>query len=229
MIWEVPRIWEGGDCFIFGGGPSIPEQFGVPEEKRRLVMERKATPRIYQPYILEMLKDKHIIGINAAYLIGDFFDFIFFGDRRFFLENEQGLKAMGKPIVSCHHSFNGHPWVKWLSKGKPLGIESSPNKVSWNNNSGAAAISMAANAGVKRIILLGFDMTLDSEKNQHWHKHYQKVGNNPRRDVNTSFARHLSSFGTIYQDANKRGLKLINTSMNSKIKEIPKIPLKELI
>ena len=31
MIWKVPRVWEGEQCVIIGGGPSVIRQFNIPE------------------------------------------------------------------------------------------------------------------------------------------------------------------------------------------------------
>ena len=90
MVWQVPRIWEGGDVWILGGGPSVPTQFDIPSELVQNVIKGTMTPKEYSPY-MEKLHNKHVIGINCSYLIGDWMDIIFFGDHGFFLAHQKGL------------------------------------------------------------------------------------------------------------------------------------------
>ena len=89
MIWQVPRIWEGGDVWILGGGPSVPKQFNIPDKVVQEVVAG-ASPSVYSPY-MSFLHNKHVIGINVAYLIGDWIDMVFFGDASFFLPHQQRL------------------------------------------------------------------------------------------------------------------------------------------
>jgi hypothetical protein len=111
------------------------------------------------------------------------------------------------------------------------GISDNPKMVSWNGNSGAAAISIAANMGAKRIILLGFDMKLDDSKHQHWHNVYNRNYTNPKpnKPHHLPFDRHLRGFPEIAKDAKRRGIEILNCCPDSAIKEFPKFSLKELI
>lgn len=101
MIWQVPRMWEGGDVWIIGGGPSVPKQFGIPDEVVQDVIKGISPPSVYSPY-MSFIHDKHVIGINVAYLIGNWIDIIFFGDIGFFLKHQQGLASFPGLKVSCH-------------------------------------------------------------------------------------------------------------------------------
>ena len=109
MIWRVPRIWEDGDVWVIGGGPSIPRMFGVPEKIIQKVVNG-ASPSVYSPY-MSALHDKHVIGVNVAYLIGNWIDMVFFGDRGFFLAHQQGLAEFPGLKVSCHPKTSPIPWV----------------------------------------------------------------------------------------------------------------------
>ena len=90
MTWRVPRIWEGGDVWILGGGPSVTKQFDIPEQVVQSVMDGTSPPSVYSPY-MKALHDKHVIGINVAYLIGDWIDMVFFGDNKFLLKHLERL------------------------------------------------------------------------------------------------------------------------------------------
>ena len=231
MIWQVPRIWEGGDVWIIGGGPSVPKQFDIPDKIIQSVV-RGTSPSVYSPY-MSLLHDKHVIGVNVAYMIGDWIDLVFFGDSGFLLKyqvelaNYQGLK------VSCHPKANDVSWIKFLPRDKShaQGISSNPMRVSWNGNSGAAAISVAAHAGAKRIILLGFDMKVNETANQHWHDVYGKTKApvDKRKPRRMPFHRHLRGFPQIARDAKQMGIEILNACPDSAIECFTKVTAKEIL
>ena len=84
MNWQVPRMWEGGDVWIIGGGPSITKEFGIPDNIVQGVFKKELPLSAYSPY-MSFLHDKHVIGVNVAYLLGDWVDMVFFGDKGFFI------------------------------------------------------------------------------------------------------------------------------------------------
>jgi len=92
---------------------------------------------------MEALYDKHVIGINVSYQIGDWIDMVFFGDGGFFLKYQKSLAEFPALKVSCSPKTNDVKWVKYLFRDKkhPRGITSNPKAVSWNGNSGASALA----------------------------------------------------------------------------------------
>lgn len=237
MIWTVPPIWEGGDVWILGGGPSVPKQFGIPDEVVHDVIHGILPPSAYSPY-MEPLHKCHVIGINVAFLIGDWIDMVFFGDSKFFHQYKEKLARFPGMRVTCNPGLKGIPWVKWLARDirHSFGIGSTPDMVSWNSNSGAAAISVAAHAGAKRIILLGFDMKQGVDKSKHWHRLYQPIitpAEAKRKGVilhqRMPFDRHLKCFPTIAKEAAERGIEILNASPDSAITVFPKYSVKELL
>lgn len=232
MIWQVPHLWDEGDVWILGGGPSVTQQFGIPNDIVQKVFEGSLPPSVYSPY-MSFLHDRHVIGINAAYLIGDWIDIVFFGDVGFFLKHQNGLAKFNGIKVSCHPQADKQSWIKFTPRDThhPKGISDNPRMVSWNGNSGAAAISIAANMGAKRIILLGFDMKLNDAKQQHWHNVYGRnhANPNPKKPHHLPFERHLRCFAEIAKDAKRRDIEILNCCPDSAIKEFPKFTLKELL
>jgi hypothetical protein len=173
-----------------------------------------------------------VIGINVAYLIGDWIDMVFFGDSGFFLKHKQGLAAFPGLKISCTPQTEKYDWVKTMIRDSKhtKGISSNPKAVSWNNNSGSAAISIAVHAGAKRIFLLGFDMKLGTDKAQHWHNQYHRMENmNPRKVMHLPFDRHLMGFPIIAKDAQRLGVQIINVCPDSRIEEFKKVSLSQLI
>jgi len=233
MIWHVPKIWEGGDVWILGGGPSVAKQFGIPEKVIQEVFSGASPPSVYSPY-MEQLHGKHVIGINAAYLIGDWLDMVFFGDSGFFLQHKYALAKYPGLKVCSHPHVNKREtnWVKFTPRDttKGRGLSDNPSTVCWNGNSGSAALSIAANAGASRIILLGFDMSLNSQSQQHWHNVYGRGAiTNPKSLRKLPFDRHKRGFVEIAKDAKRRGIEILNASPESTIEQFSKYTVKELL
>jgi len=234
-MWNVPRMWEGGDVWILGGGPSLTEQFGIPNRVVQDVISEKTTPNVYSPY-MSILHDKHVIAVNMAYKIGDWIDVVFFGDNGFFLREKLGLAAFPGIKVSCHPLCEKYSWIKYLNRDSShsKGISNDPKRLSWNSNSGSAAINLAVHFGAKRIMLIGFDMKIDKEGKQHWHNLYHRMGRNPadrhpRRRPTFPFDRHLTGFPSILEDAKKKNVEILNICPDSEIVSFRKLTLKEFL
>ena len=228
MKWIVPRIWEGGTCVIIGGGPSLVKQFEIPAEVTEGVYQGRLHPSAYSPY-LAPLHTMHCIAVNVAYKFGDWIDAMFFGDPDTWMDDKDELIAWKGLRITCSEEVTKDSRVKYLIRSpQKMGIVTDPACICWNYNSGCAAINVAVHFGVKRIILLGFDMSLDSDKRQHWHNLYA----DQKKDVNsmnTTMHRHLQTFPTIANDLKKLGIEVINASPESKIDEFPKMNFKDII
>lgn len=230
-IWAAPPIWQDGTCFILGGGPSLLRQFNVPEKLVQEIMANKRLPHTIADYF-SSIQAMHCIGINNAYKLGNWIEVLFFGDcgwynvYRFVLARLSILKVtccdrFAKPDKLC----DGIKY-QMRDRQKPFGISNDPTKVCWNNNSGAAAISLAAHFGVKRIFLLGFDMCSDEKRITHWHgSHHPKDTKKPI----PPYERHKKGFPFIAADAKEMGIEIINCSPVSTLTEFPKISIKEAL
>lgn len=226
MKWTVPRVWEGGRCFLIGGGPSVLKQFNIPTEIVREVYAGSKAPSAYSPF-LEPIHKEHIIAVNVAYRIGDWIDCMFFGDKDTYYENERLLPCFRGLKVSCAPGIENKPGIKWLRRDprKKKGITTDPSQVCWNHNSGAAAMNLAVHMGVRQIILLGFDMKLDEKKNQHWHKFYA----GKLTDVGNTMKTHLSYFPAIAEDLKKLGVEVLNANPDSNITEFRKVNIQDVL
>lgn len=227
--WTVPQIWQDSECFIIGGGPSMPHQFGIPKRVINRV-QNGASPSLYADY-MDCIKNRHIIGVNKAYELGNFIDVLFFGDCSFYksrrkeLANYPALKITSCPQFGKKNKQQ-REGIKYLARDhkKRYGITNSRSKVSWNCNSGAAAISVASNFGVKKIYLLGFDNKKVNEYG-HWHKGY---GTKPKNQK-IPFARHRRGYKNIAQDAKKKNIDIVNLNPDSNIDVFPKFNLKDIL
>lgn len=238
MIWKAPRIWDGDECWVVGGGLSAARQFGVPEDIIDGVCSQKMLPTEYSKYF-EPIHNKHVIGVNNAYLIGDWIDVLFFGDCSWHLVHRTRLHKWPGIKITCCPRFaskrkEDSEGIKFLSKdtGKKHGLTSIRTKVSWNHNSGAAAINVAAHFGAKRIILLGFDMStavVGDKKVSHWHGSHSFPDRPLPSSLAKTYERHKRGFPVIAEDAKKLGVEIINTNPNSTITDFVKIPVKDLL
>jgi hypothetical protein len=206
----------------------MPRQFHIPEQLVQDVMAGKEKPSAYSPY-LSALHNRHVIGINNAYRLGDWIDMLFFGDCGWYLVHRLGIANYPVLKITCCARFaNRSPHqmegIRYLSKdhNHKNGISPNPSMVSWNGNSGAAAISLAVHTGVKRIILLGFDMSLDDNNTSHWFGAHKKGAKPP-------FARHLVGFPAIASDAKALGIEIVNASPKSAIKVFKRCSVDELL
>ncbi len=233
-MWNVPKIWEDGEVWILGGGPSLTSEFNIPKKVVNSVIEGTATPSIYSEY-MQAIHSKHVIAINMSYKIGNWIDIVFFGDNSFFLKEKHGLAEFKGLKVSCHPLTEKYNWVKYLKRDTEhtKGISSNQKMISWNGNSGAAAISLAAHLGAKKIILVGFDMQLNEAGKQHWHNLYanddaniKPAGNKPKK---LPFDRHLAGFPHIATDAKRMGIEIINACPTSAIQDFKKVSVKDLL
>ena len=243
-IWKPAPLWEGSDCFIIGGGPSILTESGVPVDLAEEIKARKVPLSTLSSY-MPQLHQRHCIGVNLAYSIGPWIDFCFFGDSGFYLHHKQHLVPWPGIKVSCAPRFaerddRDPEGIKFMSKDsrKRSGISMDRGKVAWNQNSGAASISLAAQLGVKRIVLIGFDMSLDTGGTSHWHGYHREIKGNPenRRGIRRKgtlkgppFNRHLRGFPVIAEDAKKLGIEILNASPNSAITEFKKVRLRDVL
>ena len=232
-MWKIPKIWGGGDAWIIGGGASIPLQFDVPEDVIQQVISGAASPSAYSPYMKD-IHSCHVIAVNMAYKIGDWIDMVIFGDQGYFLKEKNNLADFPGIKVSVTPAARDIPWVRYIPRdtSHPKGITTNSKAISWNLNTGAAAINLAAHLGAKRIILLGFDMKLGKGNMQHWHNLYQKgpvIEKDIRRMKKLPFDRHLSCFPAIAADAKKLGITILNASPDSAITAFPKVTVKEIL
>jgi hypothetical protein len=223
-MWTIPKIWEGGQCVIIGGGPSIVQQFDIPESVVQAVRLKQVGADAYSPY-LSPIHGCHVIAINMAYKLGNWIDCVFFGDASFLTKcqvdvlNWEGLRVTNS---SNESTYQGR--LKIVGRDdKKLGISNYPDKLCWNLNSGGGAIDLAVHFGVKRVILLGFDMKLGEDGKSHWHKYYAPT----ETMIEQSMQSHIRCFPIIAKDL-KGKVEVINCNPDSAIKDFPRMNFKDI-
>lgn len=229
----IPKIWSGQEAWIIGGGPSIIDTFHIPNRVVSMVRGHKLPLSAYSRY-MKSIHDKNVIGVNAAFMLGDWVDVCFFGDAGFYLNHREKLKnfkgaKFTVPFANPYEEDGIH--VINMYKGD-TGITLDANTICWNYSSGAAAIGLAHKLGATRIILLGFDMDMTADgKFQHWHNEYRLPEQEHKKDTLEAevFSHHRPVFYSIASHAKAYGIEIFNANMNSTIDWIEKKPIEELL
>lgn len=232
MQWNVPRLWKNQDVWILGGGPSLTSNFNIPDNIVEGVRAQQMPLSSYSTF-MSKIHDKNIIGVNVAFKLGNWVDICFFGDVSFLLKYEEALLRSSCLKVSCAEKAKDLTWVKFLpvdykTRGR---LTFDTTKISWNFNSGSSSINLAAHLGAKRIILVGFDMNMPENNQPHWHNEYKKSKLTEQERINRliHFNQFLAPFPKIKKDLDSIGIKIFNTSLNSSINCIEKVPITEFI
>jgi hypothetical protein len=223
-------MWDGGRCIVIGGGPSLSDQFDIPNEVIINVRDKVTPlgPAAYSSY-MEIIHNEHIIAVNNSYLLGEWIDICFFGDHGWYKVHRSALSQWPGLKVTCcpalaDPALAKSEGIKYLARDKinKLGLSQDPTKVAWGFNSGSSAINLAVHLGVKQIILLGFDMAHSKEGNSHWHQgHGHKYRPN--------YPRFTQGFPVIAQQAAVLGIEILNASQTSVIDVFTKVRLKEVL
>lgn len=217
--------WQGKTVYIIGGGSSLPDQFGVPKSVQKLVKDGEIPITEYAHYMVR-LAAQPTIGINAAFLLGDWVDILFFGDEIFWRNYRDKIQTFGGLVITCCESLKDNTpekvWYYQRLREKATGISTEPGTVAWNYNSGCASLSVAVQAGAKRIVLLGFDMSGEVGKS-HFHSEYFWQNRTPSYDL------HLRGMQKIADDAKELGVEILNASPISTIRQFKKIRLDEIM
>jgi len=195
--------------YIVGGGPSL---YG---------------------YDWNLLKEKNIIGINRAFEVVPWADFIYFTDYKFFIEYQhKGLLDVDSILATVDDRIRHTNVMNFINSGVN-GIDTSKDCLRVGKNSGHAAINLAVHLGAKRIVLLGFDMCTEQcsvtrirdkksmmvSGRSHWHEGY-KTG--PNLGTYPTMLRH---FPSLVDPLKELGIEVLNASPRSKLEIFPKISL----
>lgn len=201
---RLNNIWKDQTSFIIGGGPSL--------------IGFDFTPIIH----------RNVIGVNNAYLLGDWVDICWFGDLKWHQWHHEQLKSFKGIIAHCNtkSSLINLKRLIPFERNRVSGIDTTPNSVAWNRCSGFSAINFAYHLGSRKIVLLGFDMNHNG-KQRNWHNdHKEKC---TLREADTRYSHYLTCCPVIQKDANRLGVRIINTNLNSAIEVFEKLSLEKVL
>lgn len=199
-LWSPPRIFEGEDVWIIGGGPSL----------------KGFNPRL--------LRGRRAIAVNCSYRLVPDADVLYWGDQRWWARNKSDAMARfrGRFKVTRKQSPDqGVDAVGWTSRG---GWSDQPGHVA-GRDSGCQAINLAAQMGARRIFLLGFDMQPVGGENN-WHDLHPKREHPSPEHYAKAF---LPGYHSVAQGLCKLGIDCYNCCPGSALEEFPKVSMSEAL
>lgn len=132
-----------------------------------------------------------------------------------------------KGLKLCQdQNFDGTEWnIKkvTVSRAHDALLVSNFGTIGWGGNSGFGALNLAVQFGAKKIILIGYDMTLRG--GVHWHGPH--VGLNNPNDGNV--ARWRNALDNVKVTLDGLGIEVINCSLVSSLQNYPKMSLEEAL
>lgn len=96
--------------------------------------------------------------------------------------------------------------------------------IGWGGNSGFQALNVAVQLGASRVVLVGFDLSLDG--GLHWHGAHRGRLNNPTTDSLRRWAAVLDDQASLLAD---HGVEVVNASARSALTAYPKMSLKDAL
>lgn len=223
MSWKVPKLWPNSTIYVIGAGPSL------------IGMDSCLPPRDGRYGLAAYLWDKHVVGVNDAFEIGDYVSVLFFGDTRWYWARKEKIKMFKGLKITCnkgtkwgkgHESVVHEPDINVIDVQKSFGFSNKRDGVGWNRSSGGSAINLAVHLGAKRIILLGFDMNdLDRGYDGLLRKHVPGMINEYKPGV---YKFQSGAMGRIKQSAERIGVEILNANPHSAIKEFKKVKLQDI-
>ena len=97
-------------------------------------------------------------------------------------------------------------------------------RIGWGSNGGFQAFNLALHFKVSRILLVGFDATLDH--GAHWHGQHSAGLSNPNANAVDRWRRALDGAATVVAD---HGVDVVNCSMVSALRKYPKVPFEQAL
>ncbi len=97
-------------------------------------------------------------------------------------------------------------------------------EIGWGSNGGFQALNLAVQFGASKVVLVGFDMTL--EKGTHWHGKHPPGLNNPKQASVDRWRLELDRQAPLLQ---AMGIEVLNASPHSRLTAYKRVPFLEAI
>ncbi len=196
----VPRLWPGETVVCIGGGPSLTQA------------DIDACIDI----------DLRGIAVNDAYRMAPWADVLYAADAKWWGWHNGAPKFYG-----LKYSIDGRDRVAYcdvmtLRNTGWTGLELDPTGLRAGHNSGYQAINLAVHLGAKRILLLGYDMTLGTAGESHW------FGEHPDGLI-SPYPQMREAFDTIVEPLAALGVEVLNCSRRTALTAFPCVALEDAL
>lgn len=208
-LWKIEPEWAGETAFIIGGGPSVKEQN------------------------LDLLRGRKIIVINTSYQRVPWADYLIFSDDTWWRRHREKVKIFCGKIVSASKIARGECIWRRVNRRKPPGMSNEPGTVTVNWTTMTAAIDMAAQLGVSRIVTLGLDgRGIETGRDKRGKPIVQTHHHEPHPSSNCmkNWKHQKSDLASFVGHLKMRGIELLNASPGSALGDLwPIVSLEQTI
>lgn len=206
---ECADLWCGDTVVIIAGGSSVDE-----------MLSRGVIDAVRQ-------SGCRVMAVNDSYRLAPWADLLYFADRHWWdgakgRRDDVRRQFLGT-VATCSDAGVDHR----LRNTGIEGYDSRPGCVRTGNNSGYQAMHLALQMGVRRMLLLGFDMRVAAVERHHW-------GDRPEMVSVADFHRALQEdmlplFRGLRPEIQRRGVTIWNASPGSALHLWPVIGSEEVI
>ena len=164
-----------------------------------------------------------VIAVNRSHELAPWADMLYACDAAWW-RTVNGMPDWPTLKVSQDkHAVAEFPDIKRVvaQRGLEHMVLDNPGYILWGGNSGTQAINLAAQTGARKIVLCGFDMTL--QNGLHWHGAPEALHLSNPRPMNTEMWRRRTDQSG--DDLLANGYEIANCSPNSALKKWPQMSL----
>lgn len=209
--WSVERDWEGATVAILASGPSMRAEDAsyLYGRCRVIAINNQGVPTAGRPAMAPWADILYAADVKWWLRTPGAFDFA-------------GAKVTIRPkLVSDDKKL---PGVLSLKYGGGWGFDDRPTHLRSGGNSGYQALHLATHLGVKRALLLGFDMQPAADGAEHWFgDHAWRPGFKSRYDW------YVTRFEAGAKEFTKRGVEVLNCTADSALKCFPFAELRSVV
>lgn len=163
------------------------------------------------------------IVINNSWQLAPWADVLYAADGNWWNRNQPAFAFSGLKVTvdkSAARNYGLH--LIELTPGS-YAISMVKGKIGIGGNSGFHALNLAAQFGANRIVLVGYDMTI--ENGIHWHGEHPRGLSNPREFNMQRWRRIMDE---AYPVLSGLGIEVLNASEVSKLNAFPKVRLSDV-
>lgn len=164
-------------------------------------------------------------GISDCYRIVPWVDFYYACDHRWWDIHYSKVMEWGgsRNGYWCteHRTKQARPDLHWIKGSGKGGISTDPSLIHYGGNSGFQLINCASLAGIRTMILVGYNMMVVDKQQHFFGPHPQGLSRS------TSYQGFARAFESI--DPHKHGLTIINATQPTALKAFPQMSLDDAI
>ena len=214
--WRVAPEWRGETVFCVASGPSSAGLDLTPLATRR------------------------VIAINDNYRRCRCAALLYFCDWKWWCWHRDrsafrafaGLKATLDARVAA-----ADPGIRWLRNGDQgppgsagrAGLCLEPDRLRTGRNSGYQALNLAVHLGASRIVLIGYDMKVGPEGQEHWFGQHRDLAGRPVPTAAGTIGRWADGFASLPPQLESLGVEVLNAGPDSAIDCFPRVRLADCL